>query len=586
MTTASVISFLQPGIQPGLKANAGAAPQKGETPFAQFMSAIGLEPETVPGQLVAASRATAKVDGAATRAQKGPALPAPLQFLKLIGEALETQLAEGGDLAELAEAGELPAEIENLLQQFVDLPGDALAQLESLIGPQAVAGLQQLSQAAGIGTQADVGDIAGVDGLNTPTAPASGPPAGDEMADQSAKAPVAPTTPPATPPAPGTADADAVPASTAAATGEAAKVSDTASKPATAPVAEPKVGAAASVTANAAQAQATTGDQPETPATKPAGESGTKPAADAAPAQARATGETAAKTGLPAQPVTARAGTTAGSAASDDSGATASATATSSASGSSDAETVNTARETTRNGLRTLLEKVIGTGSQMQQAQGATQQGNDNSLGATIRAAAAARQAQSAGLSADAPTPDMIPTGGTPAQADPILIAGDRALPPGVSAPARSVTLPAYGTSLPVAQLAVTISSQARGGTRHFDIRLDPPEMGRIDVRLEMGRDGTLNAHLTVDRPETYDAMNRDARQLERMLQQSGMKLDNTSLQFSLRDGGEGRHGSQAQGEGSSNNAATASQREDDAAAPVAPAYMRGVSDALVDIEV
>lgn len=108
--------------------------------------------------------------------------------------------------------------------------------------------------------------------------------------------------------------------------------------------------------------------------------------------------------------------------------------------------------------------------------------------------------------------------------------------------------------------------------------------MGRIDVRLEMGRDGTLNAHLSVDRPETFDALNRDARQLERMLQQSGMKLDGSSIQFSLRDGGAG--GGHERGGGQDNAPLASAHRIDEDIPNPAPVYARVPSSALLDMEV
>ena len=91
--------------------------------------------------------------------------------------------------------------------------------------------------------------------------------------------------------------------------------------------------------------------------------------------------------------------------------------------------------------------------------------------------------------------------------------------------------------ALPLAAsaIAVEIVSRMRDGTRRFDIRLDPPELGRIDVRLEMDRSGNVKTTLTLDRPETLELMQRDARGLERALQQAGLKTDAGGLEFSLR---------------------------------------------------
>jgi chemotaxis protein MotD len=83
--------------------------------------------------------------------------------------------------------------------------------------------------------------------------------------------------------------------------------------------------------------------------------------------------------------------------------------------------------------------------------------------------------------------------------------------------------------------LAVEIISRLRDGLRRFDIRLDPPELGRVDVRLEVDKNGHATTRLTVDKPETLDLLLRDARGLERALQQAGLKTDQGGLEFSLR---------------------------------------------------
>lgn len=97
--------------------------------------------------------------------------------------------------------------------------------------------------------------------------------------------------------------------------------------------------------------------------------------------------------------------------------------------------------------------------------------------------------------------------------------------------------------------IAVEIVSRMREGMRRFDIRLDPPELGRIDVRLEVDRNGNVSTKLTVDRPETLDLMQREARGLERALQQAGLKTDAGGLEFSLRQHADERF---AQGQGNS----------------------------------
>jgi flagellar hook-length control protein FliK len=102
------------------------------------------------------------------------------------------------------------------------------------------------------------------------------------------------------------------------------------------------------------------------------------------------------------------------------------------------------------------------------------------------------------------------------------------------AAPAAPGT--AAAATVPIAGLAVAIASRAQAGSSQFDIRLDPPELGRIDVRLGVDRDGQVTSHVTVDRADTLQLLQNQQPQLERALEQAGLKTADNGLQFTLRD--------------------------------------------------
>jgi flagellar hook-length control protein FliK len=101
---------------------------------------------------------------------------------------------------------------------------------------------------------------------------------------------------------------------------------------------------------------------------------------------------------------------------------------------------------------------------------------------------------------------------------------------------AADATNPLVSAPVPLETLAVEIATRAQGGSNRFEIRLDPPELGRIDVRLDIDRSGNVTSRLMVEKAETLDVLRRDAHQLERALQDAGLKTSDNSLQFSLRD--------------------------------------------------
>lgn len=104
-------------------------------------------------------------------------------------------------------------------------------------------------------------------------------------------------------------------------------------------------------------------------------------------------------------------------------------------------------------------------------------------------------------------------------------------------------------TGVPLAAVPVEIGLRSLAGTNRFDIRLAPEELGRIDISLDIAKDGAVTARLVVERPETLAALQREAPQLERALEQAGLKTHEASLDLSLRDpssegAGGGRGGS------------------------------------------
>jgi flagellar hook-length control protein FliK len=106
------------------------------------------------------------------------------------------------------------------------------------------------------------------------------------------------------------------------------------------------------------------------------------------------------------------------------------------------------------------------------------------------------------------------------------IVAAPRVVQAGYQTSQQQLNLP---------QLAFELVRQISDGNTRFQIRLDPPELGRIDVKLDIDKAGQVNARLTVEKAETLDLMQRDQRALERALQQAGLDGAKTNLEFSLK---------------------------------------------------
>ncbi|WP_137045787.1 flagellar hook-length control protein FliK [Pseudolabrys sp. FHR47] len=107
-----------------------------------------------------------------------------------------------------------------------------------------------------------------------------------------------------------------------------------------------------------------------------------------------------------------------------------------------------------------------------------------------------------------------------------------------------------------IANVPVEISAKITSGKNQFDIRLDPEELGKIHVKVNVDRDGNITTHMVADRPETLDLLRRDTQGLERALQDAGLKTSDNSLQFSLRDQTQQQQQNQQDGQATRQSAA------------------------------
>ena len=119
-------------------------------------------------------------------------------------------------------------------------------------------------------------------------------------------------------------------------------------------------------------------------------------------------------------------------------------------------------------------------------------------------------------------------------------------------------------SAAPANLVAARIVHAVKNGDSQFRIRLDPPELGRVDVRLDVASDGAVRAQVVADNRDALDLLQRDARVLERALGDAGLKLDSGSLNFSLKQQAEAGTGRTGTGESASDegNEATAADSE------------------------
>ncbi|MES1199352.1 MAG: flagellar hook-length control protein FliK, partial [Pseudomonadota bacterium] len=89
-------------------------------------------------------------------------------------------------------------------------------------------------------------------------------------------------------------------------------------------------------------------------------------------------------------------------------------------------------------------------------------------------------------------------------------------------------------------QVGHEIVKRFNGETTRFQMRLDPPELGRIDVRLDVSRDHRVTAVISADNPQALSDLSRATRDLQQALQSAGLELADNGLSFDLKDQSSG----------------------------------------------
>lgn len=136
----------------------------------------------------------------------------------------------------------------------------------------------------------------------------------------------------------------------------------------------------------------------------------------------------------------------------------------------------------------------------------------------------------------------------------------------------------AYTPHVPVSeQVHVAITQGMKDGIDQITLQLDPADLGRVEVKMDMAADGKAQLSFLVDKADTLDALSRDARGLERMLQEAGVKADAGSMQFNLRQQPQPQFSADMGGQGQAQGQPANDNDEEDHAAlslPVGPGGM------------
>ncbi|WP_045390087.1 flagellar hook-length control protein FliK [Vibrio rotiferianus] len=100
-------------------------------------------------------------------------------------------------------------------------------------------------------------------------------------------------------------------------------------------------------------------------------------------------------------------------------------------------------------------------------------------------------------------------------------------------------------------QVAEKVQMMMSKNLKNLDIRLDPPEFGRMQIRMTMNND-LANVHFTVSNPQARDLIEQTLPRLREMLAQQGMQLADSSVQQQSSGQQQGYTASEQSGKGGS----------------------------------
>jgi flagellar hook-length control protein FliK len=155
------------------------------------------------------------------------------------------------------------------------------------------------------------------------------------------------------------------------------------------------------------------------------------------------------------------------------------------------------------------------------------------------------------------------------------------AAPAPVAAPADPM-IPARAGQLGHA-LGVEIARKVEAGEDTLRVRLNPVELGRVEVTLAFDDKGNLRATMRAESQHALDLLRHDAPDLGRALDTAGVRADAQSFRFESRGDGTGAGGSGSQS-GQQQSRGNGQQSFNDEPEVPAPVYRAIRTDGQVDL--
>lgn len=81
-------------------------------------------------------------------------------------------------------------------------------------------------------------------------------------------------------------------------------------------------------------------------------------------------------------------------------------------------------------------------------------------------------------------------------------------------------------------QIKVNITRSAVKGVDKIEIQLKPADLGRLEIKMQIAKDGTLHAHIVASNAETLDILQKDLSTLKEAFNNAGYQTEDGSFSF------------------------------------------------------
>ena len=95
-------------------------------------------------------------------------------------------------------------------------------------------------------------------------------------------------------------------------------------------------------------------------------------------------------------------------------------------------------------------------------------------------------------------------------------------------------------TPHPATQIVASaiIKGASDGQSKDITVRLDPPDLGKVEIRMNIDKNQTVRTHIMIEKPETFLMLQRDSQVLQRALADAGLDVSGNSLSFEMAQNG------------------------------------------------